>query len=111
MAQTSFMDAYTYYNLGRQSGDLTNAPSVPKLSGPISLPLATNFFSCSQETAVTRDYFTRQITFPTSSAINNAPVLSMASPAGRPRALPSASRNPPTSSSGMPFGAPFVNGM
>ena len=35
---------------------------------------------------------TRQTVFPTSSAIKSAPVLSIASPTGRPRAFPFASR-------------------
>jgi hypothetical protein len=42
---------------------------------------------------------TRQTVLPTSSAINNAPVLSTATPTGRPRASPFAFRNPLTTSS------------
>ena len=53
---------------------------------------------------------TRQTVFPTSSAIKRAPVLSTATPTGRPRASPSALRNPVTTSSALPFGRPPLNG-
>src|SRR6266487_4308371 len=53
---------------------------------------------------------TRQTVFPTSSAIRRAPVLSTASPTGRPRASPFALRNPVTTSSALPFGRPPLNG-
>ena len=53
---------------------------------------------------------TRQTVFPTSSAISKAPVLSTATPTGRPRASPFAFRNPVTTSSALPFGWPPVNG-
>ncbi len=53
---------------------------------------------------------TRQTVFPTSSAISSAPVLSIANPTGRPRACPSASRKPVTTSSALPFGWPPLNG-
>src|ERR1700724_2489265 len=42
---------------------------------------------------------TRQTVFPTSSAIRRAPVLSTATPTGRPRASPLELRNPVTKSS------------
>ena len=53
---------------------------------------------------------TRQTVFPTSSAIRSAPVLSTASPTGRPRALPSASRKSVTTSSALPLGRPPMKG-
>src|SRR6185503_2104659 len=56
------------------------------------------------------DPTTRQIAFPTSSATSNPPRESNATPTGRPRALPSASRNPMRRSTGIPEGFPLVNG-
>jgi Molybdopterin-binding domain of aldehyde dehydrogenase len=53
---------------------------------------------------------TRQTVSPTSSAIRRAPVLSTATPTGRPRASPFALRNPVTTSSALPFGRPLLNG-
>jgi putative membrane protein len=47
---------------------------------------------------------TRQITLPTSSATSKAPWPSMATPTGRPRALPSSSRKPVSTSTGGPLG-------
>ena len=49
---------------------------------------------------------TRQTVSPTSSVIRSARGLSMASPTGRPRAFPSASRKPVTTSSALPSGTP-----
>jgi hypothetical protein len=53
---------------------------------------------------------TRQTVLPTSSAINKAPVLSTATPTGRPRASPFAFRNPVTTSSALPLGWPPLKG-
>ncbi len=53
---------------------------------------------------------TRQTTLPTSSATKIAPERSTATPTGRPRALPSSSRNPVSRSSGAPAGSPPRNG-
>ena len=53
---------------------------------------------------------TRQTVFPTSSAIRSAPVLSTASPTGRPLAFPSASRKSVTTSSAFPLGRPPLKG-
>lgn len=47
---------------------------------------------------------TRQITLPTSSATSNAPLRSMATPTGRPSALPLSSRKPVSTSTGGPLG-------
>src|SRR3569833_1013846 len=53
---------------------------------------------------------TRHTVFPTSSAISSAPVLSTASPTGRPRAWLSLLRKPVTTSCAMPSGLPSLNG-
>ncbi len=54
---------------------------------------------------------TRQITLPTSSATSNAPCLSSATPTGRPKAVPSALRNPVSTSTGAaPEGLPCAKG-
>ena len=53
---------------------------------------------------------TRQTVLPTSSAISRAPVLSTATPTGRPRASLITFKNPVTTSSGLPFGWPPLNG-
>src|SRR5579872_1397649 len=47
---------------------------------------------------------------PTSSAISKAPVLSIATPTGRPRASPFEFKKPVTTSSALPFGRPPLNG-
>src|SRR6185503_324453 len=52
------------------------------------------------------DAVTLQMTFPTSSATSSPPDLSTTTPTGRPRALPSSSTNPVSTSSGAPSGRP-----
>ena len=47
---------------------------------------------------------TRQTALPTSSATSSAPVASIATPTGRPRASPSGPRKPPSTSTGAPAG-------
>jgi len=47
---------------------------------------------------------------PTSSATSSAPLRSMATPTGRPRARPSSSTKPVRTSSGGPDGSPARNG-
>ena len=54
---------------------------------------------------------TRHTAPPTSSAIRIAPLLSSASPTGRPRALSSGVRKPVTTSCAMPLGLPLTKGM
>jgi len=53
---------------------------------------------------------TRQMMLPTSSATRRAPSRATATPTGRPRARPLASRKPVSTSTGAPFGAPSANG-
>src|SRR6187455_1047128 len=53
---------------------------------------------------------TRHTVLPTSSATSRAPFESTATPTGRPRALPSSSTNPVSTSSGSPLGRPSANG-
>ena len=53
---------------------------------------------------------TRQITLPTSSATSKAPARSIATPTGRPRALPLASRKPVSTSCTAPAGRPLAKG-
>jgi hypothetical protein len=53
---------------------------------------------------------TRQTVLPTSSATSSAPFESIATPTGRPMALPSRSRNPVSTSTGGPEGVPPVKG-
>jgi hypothetical protein len=53
---------------------------------------------------------TRQITLPTSSATSNAPLRSIATPTGRPSALPVSSRNPVSTSTGGPLGCASEKG-
>lgn len=53
---------------------------------------------------------TRHTLLPVSSAINNPPWLSTASPTGRPRALSPSTRKPVTTSSAAPTGWPFWKG-
>jgi glutathione synthase/RimK-type ligase-like ATP-grasp enzyme len=57
-----------------------------------------------------RAALTRQIVLPTSSATSSAPRESMATPTGRPLALPSSSRKAVSTSIGTPDGLPPVKG-
>jgi len=49
---------------------------------------------------------TRQTTLPTSSATRSAPLRSISTPTGRPRAVPSSFRKPDNTSTGLSFGFP-----
>src|SRR4051794_38133898 len=51
-------------------------------------------------------FVTRQMVLPTSSATSRAPSLAMATPTGRPCALPSDETKPVSTSTGMPDGLP-----
>ena len=53
---------------------------------------------------------TRHTLLPTSSATSNAPVRSITTPTGRPRASSSLSRKPVSTSTGLPAGRPLANG-
>jgi hypothetical protein len=53
---------------------------------------------------------TRQIELPRSSATNNAPPLSTATPTGLPHASPSSLKNPVSTSSTGPIGIPLAKG-
>ena len=53
---------------------------------------------------------TRQITLPTSSAISRAPLLSIATPTGRPMASPFSLTKPVSTSTGSPDGLPPEKG-
>ena len=56
------------------------------------------------------DTDTLQMIFPTSSATRSAPVLSRATPTGRPIASPFSLMNPVRTTTGSPDGMPSVNG-
>jgi hypothetical protein len=53
---------------------------------------------------------TRHTTLPTSSATSNAPFLSIATPTGRPNAVPSGLTKPVSTSIGGPAGLLFLKG-
>lgn len=53
---------------------------------------------------------TRQMTLPTSSATSKAPLRSIATPTGRPSALPLSSRKPVSTSTGRPLGCASEKG-
>ena len=69
-------------------------------------PVAGGSTTVDQFPAVPRTRVTRQIVFPTSSATSSDPVLSIATPTGRPIASPFSLMNPPRTSVGGPAGLP-----
>jgi glutathione synthase/RimK-type ligase-like ATP-grasp enzyme len=76
----------------------TSAPAADRLAAAIASRVAQ------------RAALTRQTVLPTSSAMSSAPRESMATPTGRPRASPSSSRNPVSTSTGAPAGFPPAKG-
>jgi hypothetical protein len=85
---------------GKQAPHGKTVPAMAAIAGRQSYRCVT----CSS------DDVTRQTVLPTSSAINSAPDLSMATPTGRPRASLLLFRKPVTTSCAMPLGWPLLNG-
>jgi hypothetical protein len=82
----------------------------PARKGDASIKLTGIYLAVYRPAAVCPAAVTLQTVLPTSSAISKAPVLSIATPTGRPRASPLAFKNPVTTSSALPCGRPPLNG-
>ena len=95
-----------YERAERSNPPLTRRNYRAPLNGAAAYPLALNTWPPRW-----RHHFeTRHTSFPTSSATRSAPVLSMATPTGRPRATPSSVRKPVRKSAGGPEGFSPENG-